>query len=141
MSEQIQEQRGPWYLLTGVILGLIFGLIYAWFIQPVEYKDTPPSSLRSDYKDQYRLMIAIAYSANNDLVRATERLKLLGDRNPQQELIEQAQRILANEGDLEEARLLSNLASSIESSARVTDQPFSTPTPLIDELMIETPVP
>lgn len=36
-------KRGGWYLLTGVILGLILGLIYAWVINPVVYESTLPS--------------------------------------------------------------------------------------------------
>ena len=26
----MREERGPWYLLTGLIIGVIFGLVYAW---------------------------------------------------------------------------------------------------------------
>lgn len=139
MSEINDNQRGPWYLLTGAILGLIVGLIYSWFFQPVEYKETPPSSLRADYKDQYRLMIAIAYSANGDLVRAQERLKLLKDRDMQQALIEQAQRILASEGNLDDARVLSGLASALEVRAKMTQQPLLTSMPPTD--LTTTPAP
>lgn len=139
MSEKNESQRGPWYLLTGVILGLVFGLIFSWFVQPVEYKETPPYSLRADYKDQYRLMISIAYSANGDLVRAQERLKLLKDRDMQQALIEQAQRILASEGNLDDARVLSGLASALELRAKMTQQPLLTSIPPSD--LTTTPAP
>lgn len=110
------EQRGPWYLLTGLIIGLALGLIYSWWIHPVEYVDTPPSSLRDDYKDAYRLMIAHAYAANPDRVRALERLKLLKDADPQRALTEQAQKILANEGSELDARALGALASALQNN-------------------------
>ncbi len=106
--------RGPWYLLTGLVVGLLLGLAYAWQVQPVRYVDTPPASLEAGSKDQYRMMIAVAFAADNDLVRASERLKLLKDEDPFQALTGQAQRILAAEGSLEEARFLSALAVALE---------------------------
>ncbi len=116
MSSGANEKRGPWYLLTGLVIGLIIGLVYAWLVNPVDYVDTVPGSLRDDYKDQYRLMIALAYAANNDPVRAAERLKLLDDRDPARALTEQAQRILAEDGSMDDARALGALASALELS-------------------------
>jgi hypothetical protein len=106
----MREKKGHWYLLTGILIGFIAGLAIAWIYQPVEYTDTSPASLRSTYKDRYRVMIATAYTANGDLVRAKARLKLLGDENPSQALTEQAQRALAEGSSPEEARSLSLLA-------------------------------
>ncbi len=141
MTEQDRNQRGPWYLLTGVIVGLVFGLIYSWFIQPVQYQDTPPASLRSDYKEQYRLMIATAYAANGDLVRAQERLKLLKDDDSARELIEQAQRILASEGNLEDARSLGLLATALELGLKTVAQPTLETTQSPDLPATETTLP
>ncbi len=121
--------RGPWYLLTGLVVGLILGLAYAWLVQPVRYADTPPSSLGTEFKDQYRMMIAVAFAADNDLVRASERLKLLEDEDLFQSLTGQAQRILAAEGSLEEARLLSALAVAIEQNPGLFAPASTIPTP------------
>ena len=33
-----QERRGPWYLLTGLVLGLAFGLVFAWVVSPVKIR-------------------------------------------------------------------------------------------------------
>jgi len=123
------EARGFWYLLTGLLIGLILGLAYAWLVQPVRYVDTPPASLKVESKDQYRMMIAIAYAADNDLVRASERLKLLQDEDPFQALTGQAQRILAAEGSLEEARFLSALAVAIEQNPGLFAPASATQTP------------
>ncbi len=106
----MREKRGPWYLLTGLLIGFTLGLIYAWAIQPVEYIDTAPSSLRADFKDQYRAVIAAAYLANSDLVRARARLVLLGDEDTFRAVAEQAQRQLAEGDKVEEARALGILA-------------------------------
>ena len=108
----MRENRGPWYLLTGLALGVILGLGYACLVQPVRYTDTTPASLRSDFKERYRALIASAYQANKDLVRAKARLALLGDPDMYRALAEQAQRTLAG-GDPEEARALGLLAVAL----------------------------
>ncbi len=90
-----REDRGPWYLLTGLVLGAFLGLMYAWLVQPTQYTDTKPASLRADFKDRYRALIASAYMSNGDLVRAKARLELLQDADLYRMLSEQAQRTLA----------------------------------------------
>ena len=107
------EERGPWYLLTGLILGIILGVLYTRYLQPVEYIDTSPALLRQDFKDQYRLLIAVAYSANGDLVRAKARLELLKDPDIFRALSEQAQHSLAENGSSIEARSLGLLAIAL----------------------------
>jgi hypothetical protein len=107
------EQRGPWYLLTGLIIGIVIGVLYTRYIQPIEYIDTSPALLRSDFKDQYRILIATAYIANGDLVRATARLKLLKDPDIFRALSEQAQRTLAENGSSIDARSLGLLAIAL----------------------------
>jgi hypothetical protein len=118
----MNEYRGPWYLLTGLIIGLVLGFIYAKWVSPVEYESVDPSTLNSENIQQYRLMIAQAYGANGDLVRAKARLSLLGDRDPGKALIEQAQQILAENGPLKDAQALGVLASAL-SQKSATDTP------------------
>jgi hypothetical protein len=122
------ENRGPWYLLTGVVLGVIFGLVYAWAISPVRYVDTAPVSLRSEFKDQYRTLIAIAYTANGDLPRAEARLKLLGDPDPARMLTIQAQRALVEKRPDTEINALGALALALTQGGT----PVFTPVPLIE---------
>jgi hypothetical protein len=78
--------------LGGLGLGLALGLLYAWVLAPVQYVDTAPASLRADFKDQFRIMIAAAQSANGNLPRAQTRLALLGDPDPAAALMEQSRR-------------------------------------------------
>lgn len=109
----MRPKQGHWYLLTGILIGFLAGLAIAWIVQPVEYTDTSPASLQPTYKDRYRVLIAAAYAASGDLVRAKARLELLGDENSLQALTEQAQRTLAEGSSPEEARALSLLASAM----------------------------
>jgi hypothetical protein len=115
-----KEERGPWYLLTGLVIGVILGIAYAWLVQPAEYVDTSPASLREDFKDRYRALIAAAYVANGDIVRARARLELLEDEDIYRSLAEQAQRTLAEQGSSDEARALGLLALALgkESSSQ-----------------------
>lgn len=105
-----ETQRGSWYLLTGIVIGIVLGLFYAWKIQPAQYIDAAPDALSREFKDQFRIMIAKAYLANGDPVRARARLELLGSGDLFQALSEQAQRTLAQDNQSEEARALGILA-------------------------------
>ena len=125
-----KRSQGPWYLITGFLLGAVLGLAYAWIVDPIEYVDTAPVSLRSDFKDEYRAMIASAYVANGDLARAEARLALLRDRDVARVLAEQAQRALAEGRSPEDAQALGILAVAIGQGltpAPVTLAPSETP--------------
>jgi len=111
------EDRGAWYLLTGIIVGAVLGIVYTRYFQPVRYVDTSPAALRQDFKDQYRSLIAASYLANGDLVRASARLDLLQDSDTFRALTEQAQRALARDGATTEARSLGLLAIALGQAA------------------------
>ncbi len=121
----MEQNRGNWYLLTGLILGLVLGMIYAWVISPITEVDTHPNLLRDDYKDIYRSLISRAYQANSNLPRAEARLELLGDDDPALALAAQAQRFLAENGDNEMAKVLANLSAALQIAAG----PAATPIP------------
>jgi hypothetical protein len=129
------DRRGSWYLLTGVVLGVAVGLVYSWVISPVRYVDAPPYSLRSDYKDQYRALVAIAYLYNHDLLRAEGRLAQLKDSSPAQTLAKQSQRALAAGHPEEEIRALGILAIAL--SGQTTPESSSVP-PVATETTIST---
>jgi len=119
----MDQNRGNWYLFTGLILGLILGLVYSWVISPVSQVDTHPNLLRTDYKDIYRSLISRAYQANNNLPRAEARLDLIGDDEPALALAAQAQRFLAEGGDHEMAVILANLSAALQSSEAAENTP------------------
>lgn len=108
-----QDRRGSWYLLTGIVIGVALGLVYSWVVSPVRYVDAPPSALRADYKDDYRVLIAVAYLYSDDLVRAEDRLAQLKDDESATTLAMQAQRALAEGHSEEEIYALKTLANAL----------------------------
>jgi hypothetical protein len=130
----MNEPRGNLYLLTGLIIGLAVGLLFAWVISPVKYVDTEPGALASGVKDQYRQIIALAYQANHDLGRARQRIALIDPGSDFQVLAAQAQRMLADDTTSEEARALAVLAADmskppVEIAATQFSSTPSAPTP------------
>lgn len=122
------EKRGSWYLLTGVVLGLVIGLILSTAVIPVQYSNTDPSSLSAAEKEVYRSMVAQAYLAEGDTGRARARLALLKEENPSEAVIAQAQSMLAEGGNDAPARALALLAAAVsEQSLSITPLPMLTP--------------
>lgn len=89
-------KRIPWDIVLALLAGLALGLVYSWVISPARVIDAQPASLRFDFKDQYRSVVAAAYEATSNLARAQARLALLGDTNPIEALNAQAQRMLVS---------------------------------------------
>jgi hypothetical protein len=72
------------HLLLAAIIGLSLGLVYGWAIDPVEYVDTTPDTLRADYRADYVLMVAEAYQAEQNPDLAARRLAAWGSEPPAQ---------------------------------------------------------
>lgn len=109
----MREKRGSWYLLTGLVIGAAIGMAIAIFIFPANYVDTAPSALKTSDRDQYRALIARAYLVEADNGRAFARLALLGDANPADALVAQAQEVLGAGGDEQTSRALALLAAAL----------------------------
>jgi hypothetical protein len=112
MNSRFQEERRqpPYYLLTGLLLGLALGFVLTMVILPVQYSNVPPETLNATDKDRYRLMIAMAFQANQDLGRASARLGLLRDDDIAGQLIQQSRRSETKS----DAQVLLNLAQVIQ---------------------------
>ncbi len=112
MNSRFQEERRqpPYYLLTGLLLGLALGFVLTMVILPVQYSNVPPETLNTTDKDRYRLMIAMAFQANQDLGRASARLGLLRDDDIAGQLIQQSRRSETKS----DAQVLLNLAQVIQ---------------------------
>jgi hypothetical protein len=107
-------ERNDWLgLAAGVILGIAIGLLYAWLINPVEYVNTTPSSLRQSYQQDYLVLIAASYQQTGNLPRAEARLSLFDIADPAEQLAEMAQQRLAAEGSADSAQALARLASDL----------------------------
>lgn len=74
---------GRWISFFIIIaIGTAAGMYYGWVLNPVEYVDTAPDSLRIDYKTDYVLMVAEAYRVESNVAQAARRLALLGSDPP-----------------------------------------------------------
>ncbi len=64
-------------VLAGVA-GILLGLIWGWGIQPVKWKDAPPSMLHVVYQEDYLRMAIDSYGINGDTALALKRYQALG---------------------------------------------------------------
>ncbi len=106
-------RRFPWESIPALLLGVVIGLGYAWVVAPIRYVDTTPRTLRSDFKDGFRTVIAASYAATHNLDRARARLALLGDADPIEALSAQAQRMLASGDSFQVVQNVAGLASDL----------------------------
>lgn len=84
------KDMSRWFrFFIAIGLGVALGLIYGWLINPVEFVDVTPGTLRVDYKSDYVLMVAEAYRAEQDAAMAARRLSVLGNNTPL-EIVRQA---------------------------------------------------
>ena len=113
-----------WISLLGLLLGLGLGLLVAWLFAPVQYVDTTPATLRVDFKDEYRLLIASAFASNLDILRANARIGSLADQNPIQAIGAQAQRMMSDNSSSDDLKMLTDLSQALQ----ITPTPSFTPT-------------
>ena len=109
-------------------MGIGLGVIYSWIISPLRIIDTNPSTLRADFKDQFRVAIAASYASDHNLDRARARLVLLDDPNPVEGLTAQAQRMLGAGESFNVIQQVANLATDLQ-SGKVNIPPTTSPTP------------
>ncbi len=77
------KNSSPLYLLTGLILGAIIGLLIGYVFAPISFVDITPSSLHQDFKQDYLVMVAEAYHADKDIGRAYSRIsEMMSPLNP-----------------------------------------------------------
>jgi hypothetical protein len=118
-------------VIGGFVIGLALGLLISWIIAPIRFVNTGPATLRVEFKDQYRAAIASAFNATGNLDRATARLALIGDPNPQQALNGQAQRILVEGKYPDTAFDISVLVNALKSRPTVAQNGTVASTPTI----------
>jgi hypothetical protein len=138
-------KRIHWVSLIALIAGLGLGILFSWVLFPVRFVDTTPDTLRADFKDGMRSMIAASYAATGNLERARARLALLGDPDPLAALNAQAQQMLAAGDAFEDVQQAAQLAAALQqqsqSSQAATEIPSSTPTPVYTISADASPLP
>ncbi len=115
----MKEKRPPLYLITGIIIGLLVGILISRVILPVRYTDTSPDTLSAAQKEIYRALIARTYLYEGDAARAFTRLALLGGTNSGNDLVAQAQQMVAENGDTLSAKGLALLAGAMTDPKQV----------------------
>ena len=118
-------KRFIWFLIM-IAMGAVGGLAYGWILNPVQYVDTAPQSLRADYKADYILMVAEIYEGDRNLETAQARLAFFGSRPPQQivsEGILAAQRIGYEVEDLEKMGRLMQAFQAAQTPVPQGEQP------------------
>ena len=70
------------FIFLTFLIGIGAGLAYGWVIDPVEFFDLTPDTLRADYKTDYVLMTAEAYRLDQDPGTAARRLAIFGAQSP-----------------------------------------------------------
>lgn len=66
------------WMALSLLIGTGIGLIIGWAVWPIEFVEADPTVLEDSYFNDYVLMIASAYSLDEDLVVARRRLNSLG---------------------------------------------------------------
>jgi hypothetical protein len=75
--------RSLWiFILLALIAGIGIGIAYGWYIDPVDYFDLTPDTLRPDFRADYVLMTAEAYRIEQDPGLAARRLAIFGTKSP-----------------------------------------------------------
>jgi hypothetical protein len=79
----MKSESSRWvFIALALLTGIALGLAYGWFVDPVDYFDLTPETLRNDYKADYVLMVAEAYQADKDAGLAARRLAIFGSQSP-----------------------------------------------------------
>jgi hypothetical protein len=100
--------------LIAIAIGSAAGMYYGWVLNPVEYIDTAPESLRIDYKTDFVLMVAESYDADEDLGLAVRRLGLLGDKPPKDIVVEAILFAVENEYAEADLALMQSLSDDLQ---------------------------
>jgi hypothetical protein len=79
----MRSKRLLWFFLM-ILLGLLAGMLYGWFINPVQHIDDAPNNLRADYKADFILMTAEIYHMDQNLEEAVRRLGMVSRLDPDQ---------------------------------------------------------
>ncbi|MBV6449823.1 MAG: hypothetical protein MHPDNHAH_00536 [Anaerolineales bacterium] len=70
------------FIVIACIAGIALGLAYGWVVDPVDFFDLTPDTLRADYKADYVLMVAETYRASRDPGLAARQLAVFGSQSP-----------------------------------------------------------
>ncbi|MCJ7678191.1 MAG: hypothetical protein MUO35_10770, partial [Anaerolineales bacterium] len=76
--KDLQERTWVW-AVAGLVVGLAFGLLFAWVISPVQWTDASPSLLSEPYRLDWMRMAIDSYAANRNADLALGRYQAVGE--------------------------------------------------------------
>jgi hypothetical protein len=102
--------------LVGCVLGLFFGLYYAWQVSPAVYSGGAyPGELTAGYQVQYIASVVDSYIVNRNVEAAQERLKTFSPEQQVEALGQRSADFVAN-GQAVESELVNELAVNLKSA-------------------------
>ncbi|MCB9453253.1 MAG: hypothetical protein H6672_17615 [Anaerolineaceae bacterium] len=100
-------------LVIGLAIGAGIGLYVGWVQAPVEFVNSPASSLAERYLDEYIVMVSGGYLLDGDLGGAVERLQILGTANIPALVQETAEKFISDSRNVDDIRKLVALAEAM----------------------------
>jgi hypothetical protein len=70
------------FIILALLAGIAAGLAYGWILDPVDFYNLTPDTLRADYKADYVLMTAEAFRTEQEPGLAARRLAIFGSQSP-----------------------------------------------------------
>jgi hypothetical protein len=109
------SNRSRWvFIVLALIAGISIGLAYGWVIDPVDFFDLTPDTLREDYKADYVLMTAEAYRVEQDPGLAARRLAIFGTKSPSAIAADGLEYARANEFSDSDIVLIQELVTALQ---------------------------
>lgn len=121
-------------ILLSAAIGILIGLAWGWWIQPVEWKDASPAMLHPVYREEYLRMAIDSFRLNSDVELAVQRFEALG---PYGHSV--LDTIVANPGSQDPAAIASfaEIARGVVPSPAATEtSATTTPNPIVRPLII-----
>ncbi len=124
--QNTRMRRWVFPLIAGLV-GIAAGLVYGRFINPVQFVDTTPASLRIDFRTDYVLMVAEAFHSDGDAQFAGRRLAIFGSEAPADialGALHEAEKAGYSQPDI---ALLQELTRALQAAQPVPSLPGGTP--------------
>ncbi len=115
------------FFFLSIAAGVGLGLYYGWVVNPVQYVNTSPASLRADFRTDYSLMVAEIYQHDHNIANAARQLANLGSTSAVESASDAlifAQQYKFDPGDI---ALLQDLVLALQISQPGTAEPISQP--------------
>lgn len=111
----MKSNRSRWtFIILALLAGIALGLAYGWYVDPVDFFDLTPDTLRADYKADFVLMTAEAYRLEQDPGLAARRLAIFGTQSPSSIAASGLEYARANSFTDEDIALMQELVTALQ---------------------------